>query len=109
MAIKIERVEVDTSGLLNSVVEFTVILDTATVSSALIKIEDSAMSNKVLNVAMTNVADYVYTYNWQSAQTDLEGTFVATFYFSDGINRTAKETEFDMERPYDKNDIVPNI
>lgn len=101
---RIERVEIQTTGILNSAVNFTIILDVSTASTATVTIEDPSGSNKISAASMTLSDNQVYTYVWQSDEANEEGTYVATFRMGDGTNTTELEERFEMIRPFDTTD-----
>lgn len=64
--------------LLGTTVQIFSSISRATVDSAKITIKDPNGTNKVVSADMVKTADYVYAYNYQSASTDVAGTYIIT-------------------------------
>ena len=63
---------------LGTSVKITTVLDVATPTSVKITILDPTDVTKADEVSMTKSADYVYSYVYQSVDTDTEGIYVIT-------------------------------
>jgi hypothetical protein len=82
--------------LLGTAVKITSIINVNTVTTVTITIEDPSNSEKVSGATMTNDANQVYTYIWQSAVTDEAGTYVARITLTEAGYTSVKEYNFEM-------------
>ena len=82
--------------LLGTAVEIISRVNIPTATSATIKIVDQTDTIKVNNVAMTKDADGYYSYVYQSASTDTQGTYVVTISVSYGGYTSVIQDYFDL-------------
>lgn len=82
--------------LLGTAIKITSVINIATATTATIKIEDPGDNVKVNNVAMTKDADGYYSYVYQSASTDTQGTYVITISVSYGGYTSVIQDYFDL-------------
>jgi len=69
---------------LGTAVKLTITIDVSTATSALITIDDPTEIEKISDANMTKEADGVYTYTYQSLNTDTAGDYVVTFEITYG-------------------------
>ncbi len=84
--------------LLGTSVKITALLNVDTVTSATVTIKDSANVEKVTDASMTNTANKVYTYIWQSLETYVEGDYIVTISITQGAYTTVKQSRFTLVR-----------
>jgi len=82
--------------LLGTAIKITSILSEPNPDSILITIDDPADVEKVSSASMTESADKVHTYTWQSATTDLSGCYVVTIKVTKGVYTSVQQFLFEM-------------
>ncbi len=84
--------------LLGTSVKVTALLNVDTVTSAAVTIKDPANVEKVIDGSMTNTANKVYTYIWQSPEDGVEGDYIVTISITQGAYTTVKQARFTLVR-----------
>jgi len=88
--------------LLGTTVKIVTVIDINTATCS-ITIEDSGNTEKVTDASMTKEADRVYSYSWQSSQSDdNSGVYTARITVNDNTYVGKKEIYFIMKDQSDK-------
>lgn len=90
------------SYAIGTAVKFTVVINVDTATSAKITIENPSGSEIIDSVDMTSEADRVYSYVWQSSEsntTHTEGTYTITIDIGYGGYTTRQQSAFTAYDP----------
>ena len=82
---------------LGTAIKLTAIVSDNIPTGVTIKIEDPGDLVEVDSVAMTKDSDYVYTYIYQSLETDSEGEYTVTIKASYGGYTSLAKSSFSLE------------
>jgi len=95
--IKVQNIKIEGNMWLGSTIKITVIFNTAP-TSVNITIEDSSGIDQVDRVTMTQETGSipVYTYTYQSAETDNEGTYEVIIRGVSGANTSLDVYKFEL-------------
>jgi len=87
--------------ILGTAIKITTSINIATATEAHITIQNSSDTYIITDANMTNDADGIYSYTWQSATTDEDGRYRVTIKIKSGNYTTVKEAFFDTIDPED--------
>ena|SRR3990167_5793968 len=71
-------------------------LNVEAVDSATITIDDPSDNEKVSNANMTNDADFVYSYIWQTSTSNADGIYVVTLKMVSGVYTSVRQEQFEL-------------
>jgi len=93
--------------ILGTAINITVSINIPVATSAKISIQDSSNNYKITNVNMTNDAEGIYSYIWQSTTSDTEDRYRITIKIVSGDYTSVGETFFETILPENFGNITP--
>lgn len=94
--VRINNLIIEGTEVLGTTKKFIIIVNTNTLSNATITIEDPNGAEKISDAGMSQEALGVYTYEYQTAYGDQDGTWLVTIEATDGTHTTVIEKYFEM-------------